>query len=153
MQIRREYKTLATIVAVSAFFAGLLMLMPVAGDLATMGSGELDEMLNDRLDAYLSVYENDPNLTTVFATAMEHPDQLSDRDRQRLIAQERQFIYGWELAWTSRLDGHLDFDRYNEWNSWYIGEIQRRPTFVWTENRTHFSEAFAMHVDQSIGLE
>ena len=46
--------------------------------------------------------------------------------------------------------GYFNGHRYSVWDSWDIDEARRRPLFVWTENREHFSEAFVQHVDDSI---
>ena len=149
MQMRREYKTLVTITLVAVAIGALIALMPRADNFQTVSSRELDETLYDRLDAYLQAYEEDPSLASIFATAMSNPDALTKTDRQTLLVMERKFLSGWELAWTYRRDGQLDTDRYAEWDSWYIGELERRPPFVWTENRTYFPKAFAEHVEES----
>lgn len=148
--MRKEYQALAGILAFVIVGAGLILLIPQTQYLDTVGSRELDENLYMRLDEYLQSYEENPTLADIFAIAMKDPTALSEADRQIILAQERDFLAGWELAWTYRLDGRLETDRYVEWDTWYAVELERRPSFVWTDNRMHFPEAFVQHVENSV---
>ena len=151
-QIRKEYQLVAAMVVSIVVVALLLLLIPRSEVLTSLTSRDLDESLYDRIDAYVQAYEENPQLSEIFDVAMTDPESLTESDRLLLLAQEREFFDSWELAWTYSRDGYLDSNRYTEWNSWYIGEVQRRPLFVWTENRSYFSVAFAQHVDSAINL-
>ena len=82
---------------------------------------------------------------------MTNPNELSVTDRQTYLALERKLFSGWEITWTYKHEGYFDGHRYDEWDSWYVDEVRRRPSFVWTENKIHFSysEGFVRHVDES----
>lgn len=150
-QIRQEHKKLAAIFLIFAVIAVLLLLIPQTEKFGTISSREVDEHLYNKLDEYVRPYEEDSSLADIFTTALTNPDELSVTDRQVYLALERKLFSGWEIAWTYREEGYFDDHRYSEWNSWYIDEVRRRPSFVWTENRKHFSysEAFVQHVDES----
>ena len=150
-QIRQEHILLSAIFLIVAVIAVLLFLIPQTENFGAISSDEVDDYLYKKLDEYVLAYEEDPRLANIFTTAITNPDELSVTDRQTYLALERKLFSGWEIAWTYKRDGHFGNDRYNEWDSWYIGEVSRRPSFVWTENRDHFSysEAFVQHVDES----
>lgn len=150
-QIRQEHILLSAIVLTIAVIAVLLLLIPQTENFGTISSDEVDDYLYEKLDDYVRAYEEDPRLATLFTTAITNPDDLSVSDRQTYLALERKLFSGWEIAWTYKREGYFGDDRYREWDSWYIGEVMRRPSFVWTENREHFaySEAFVQHVDES----
>lgn len=150
-QIRQEHKTLAAIFLIIAVPAVLLLLIPRTGNFGTISSDEVDDYLYAKLDEYVRPYDEDPNLANIFTKAMTNPNDLSTTDRQIYLALERKLFSGWEIAWTYKREGYFGGDRYSEWDSWYIAEVRRRPAFVWTENREHFSysEAFVKHVDES----
>jgi len=150
-QIRQEHKTLAAIFLIVAATAVLLLLIPRTENFGAISSHEVDEYLYKKLDEYVRPYEEDPSLANIFTTAITNPDELSVADRQTYLALERKLFSGWEVAWSYKNDGYFRGDRYDEWDSWYIAEVSRRPAFVWTENREHFSysEAFVQHVDES----
>jgi hypothetical protein len=150
-QIRQEHKTLAAIFLIIAAIAVLLLLIPQAENFGAISSHEVDEYLYEKLDEYVRLYEEDPSLVNIFNTAITNPDELTASDRQTYLALERKLFSGWEIAWSYRNDGHLEGHRFDEWDSWYVGEVSRRPSFVWTENKKHFSfsEGFVQHVDES----
>lgn len=150
-QIRQEHKILAAFFLVIAVFAVLLLLIPQTEKFTTLSSQEVDEYLYKKLDEYVRPYDEDPALADIFATAITNPDELTAPDRQLYVDLERKLFSGWEIAWSYRNDGYLDSQRYNDWDSWYINEVRRRPSFAWTENRKHFfySEGFVQHVDES----
>lgn len=152
-QMRQEHKTLAAIFLIIAVLAVLLLLIPRTGNFGTISSDEVDDYLYAKLDEYVRPYDEDPNLANLFTKAMTNPNDLSTTDRQTYLALERKLFSGWEIAWTYKREGYFGGDRYSEWDSWYIAEVRRRPAFVWTENREHFSysEAFVKHVDESTG--
>ena len=91
------------------------------------------------------------SFANIFNTAITNPDELTVTERQTYVTLERKLFSGWEIAWSYRNEGYLDGHRFDEWDSWYIDEIRRRPSFAWTENREHFSfsEGFVQHVDES----
>ena len=151
--MRQEHKTLAAIFLIIAVLAVLLLLIPRTGNFGTISSDEVDDYLYAKLDEYVRPYDEDPNLANLFTKAMTNPNDLSTTDRQTYLALERKLFSGWEIAWTYKREGYFGGDRYSEWDSWYIAEVRRRPAFVWTENREHFSysEAFVKHVDESTG--
>jgi len=134
-----------------AVFAALLLLIPQAENFGTISSQEVDEYLYKKLDEYVRPYDEDPSLANIFNTAITNPDEPTVTDRQTYLALERKLFSGWEIAWSYRNEGYLDGHRFDEWDSWYIDEIRRRPSFAWTENRKHFSfsEGFVRHVDES----
>jgi hypothetical protein len=150
-QIRQEHKFLAAFFLIIAVFAVLLLLIPRAENFATISSQEVDEYLYKKLDEYVRPYDEDPSLANIFNTAITNPDELTATDRQTYLTLERKLFSGWEIAWSYRNEGYLDGHRFDEWDSWYIDEIRRRPSFAWTENREHFSfsEGFVQHVDES----
>ena len=150
-KIRQEYMTVAAMFVAIAFFAVLLFLIPLTENYGSINSQEVDDYLYKKLDEYARAYEGDPDLAKLFITAMRNPDELTPTERHTYLAIERKFFNGWELAWTYRYEGYFDDHRYSKWDSWYIDELRRRPPFVWTENRKHFSysEAFVQHVDAS----
>ena len=150
-QIRQEHKFLAAFFLIIAVFAGLLLLIPRAENFATISSQEVDEYLYKKLDEYVRPYDEDPSLANIFNIAITNPDELTATDRQTYLTLERKLFSGWEIALSYRNEGYLDGHRFDEWDSWYIDEIRRRPSFAWTENREHFSfsEGFVQHVDES----
>jgi len=150
-QIRQEHILLSAIVLTIAIVAVLLFLIPQTENFGTISSDEVDDYLYKKLDEYVRAYEEDPRLAKLFTTAITSPNELSVTDRKTFLALERRLFSGWEIAWTYKREGYFGDDRYREWDSWYIGEVMRRPAFVWTENREHFSysEAFVQHVDES----
>jgi len=150
-QIRQEHIFLSAIFLIVAVIAVLLLLIPQTENFGTISSDEVDDYLYKKLDEYVAAYEEDSRLTNIFTTAITNPDELSVSDRQTYLALERKLFSGWEIAWTYKREGYFGGDRYSEWDSWYIDEVRRRPSFVWTENRKHFSysEAFVQHVDES----
>ena len=150
-QIRQEHKILAAFFLVIAVFAVLLLLIPRADNFATISSQEVDESLYKKLDEYVRPYDENPSFANIFNTAITNPDELTVTDRQTYVTLERKLFSGWEIAWSYRNEGYLDGHRFDEWDSWYIDEIRRRPSFAWTENREHFSfsEGFVQHVDES----
>lgn len=150
-QIRQEHLLLSAILVIFAVVAVLLFLIPRTESFGTISSEEVDDYLYKKLDEYVRAYEDDPKLVNIFTTAITNPDELSVTDRQTYLALERKLFSGWEIAWTYQREGYFGDDRYREWDSWYIGEVMRRPAFVWIENRDHFSysEAFVQHVDEA----
>jgi len=148
-QIRKEYITVAAIFLVVAVIAVLWFLISRIENFGTISSQEVDEILYRQLDEYVQAYEEDPGLAQIFTTALTNPDELTAADRQAYLTYERKFFIGWEVAWTYYYHGYFDGDRYSVWDSWFVDEFRRRPSFVWTENRKHFPEAFVKYVDDS----
>jgi len=138
----------AAFLLIIAVIAALWFLIPRVESFWAISSQEVDEILYKQLDEYLQEYVEDPGLANIFNAAVTNPDELTVADRQIYLAYERKFFSGWEVAWTYNYHGYFDSDRHSEWNSWYISEFRRRPSFIWTENRKHFPEAFAQYVDQ-----
>jgi len=149
-QIRQEYKSLAAIIVVIAAVASFWYLFPQVDNLGGISSREVDRILYKHLDDYKRAYSEEPRLATIFATAISDPDALTAADRQLLLATEKEFFSGWEVAWIYKDAGYFDNERFSLWDAWYAEEARRRPKFVWTENRDSFSVAFAEHVSRTI---
>ena len=149
-QARRKlaaYKTLAVILLLAA---ASLYGLKSADDLAKISSEEVDSHLYERLDVYTRSFNEVPGMAKVLTKALSDPDRLTDEQRRKYIVHERRFLNTWEAAWEYRETGRLDKDRFRVWDEWYIGELRRRPEFVWQDNRHHFPEEFVLHVDSAI---
>ena len=151
MQTRRKPATYIMLAAAIPLAALLWFALKAASDITKISSQEIDSHLYQRLSVYTRSFEEVPTMAKVLAKALSDPDQLTEEQRRQYVVHERRFLNTWEAAWEYRETGRLDSDRFRVWNDWYIGEMERRPQFVWEENREHFPEEFVMHVDSAIG--
>ena len=135
---------MAIVVVLVAIVYGL----PQATSLWSISSNEVDDLLYENLADYRDEFNNTPGLPDIFRQALTSPDQLTDEERSLYLEHERKFFSGWETAYTYGDAGYLDRERYTVWDNWYRDELKRRPDFAWDENRDHFSQAFASHVDR-----
>ena len=149
-RIRQEYILLSAVASIIAVIGVLWYLIPRVENFDTISSREIDNLLYRHVDRYEGAFEATPELDAIFDMAIRAPEKLTAEDRQLFLGQERKFIGGWEAAWEHNTAGYLDSDRFKVWDEWYVSEIKRRPSFTWTENREHFSAAFARHVDESL---
>jgi hypothetical protein len=113
-------------------------------------SGEVEEILYERVEKHNQAIEKNPALTKIVVVARTDPHLLADEELEIFLANERRLFGGWEIAWHRYQTGHLSKDRWKIWDQWFIDEARRCPEICWTENRKHFSKSFLLHVDRSI---
>ena len=146
----RERITLATIVLTTIAFAALIALFPRLRNIETISSGDIDQILYERLDHYNEAIRGMPGLADIILAAENNPDHLTEVDRQVYLGYQRKFFDSWETAWAYNNAGSFDADRWNAWNFWFVNETKRRPKFGWLENRHYYSGTFLLHVDNSL---
>lgn len=150
-QTRRKQAAYQLLAAIVVLAAATLFGLKRADDITKISSAEVDSHLYQRLDVYTRSFAEVPGMAKVLTKALSEPDRLTEEQRRQYVIHERRFFNTWEAAWEYRETGRLDADRFRIWDEWYIGELRRRPEFVWQDNRQHFPEEFVLHVDEAIG--
>lgn len=153
MRTRRlqAYASLAEIISAAAIIVSLLYVGYEFRRGSTIGSREADLILFERAREGNRLLIENAGLAEIVVRAEATPDSLSRADRLRYLTYRQDFFDTWEIGWLYHADGILDADDWLEWDEWFTGEARRRPTWVWTENRRHFTgEDFLRHVDEAL---
>jgi len=149
---RRDTLEGVTVVAIVLGIAAFAALFVLFQDI-TISSDDVDDILYKRLDEYNRAIRENSSLASIITTAESDPANLTEDERQMYLTYQRAFFDGWEAAFIHNDSGAFDADRWNIWNTWYIEEVQRRPRFGWTENRSFYTGGFLHHVDESLAMQ